>query len=72
MYRHFPSKRAIYAELFSFCDGAIFSKCSELKKSDIESKEKLNIMDNQTKVLMTRDDVMKALTSDDDTIIDID
>ena len=41
LYRHFPSKRAIYAELFSFCDGAIFSKCSELKKSDIESKEKV-------------------------------
>ena len=30
LYRHFPSKRAIYAELFSFCDNAIFSKCSEL------------------------------------------
>ena len=33
LYRHFPSKRAIYAELFSFCDDAIFSKCNELKKS---------------------------------------
>ena len=22
LYRHFPSKRAIYAELFSFCDDA--------------------------------------------------
>jgi TetR/AcrR family transcriptional regulator len=41
IYRHFPSKRTIYAELFSFCDGAIFSKCSELKKSDIGSKEKV-------------------------------
>ena len=41
LYRHFPSKRAIYAELFSFCDGAIFSKCSELKKSDLEPKEKV-------------------------------
>ena len=30
LYRPFPSKRAIYAELFSFCDGAIFSKCAEL------------------------------------------
>ena len=28
LYRHFPSKRAIYAELFSFCDDAIFSKCN--------------------------------------------
>lgn len=44
----------------------------EIKQMDIESKEKLNIMDNQTKVLMTRDDVMKALAGDDETIIDID
>jgi TetR/AcrR family transcriptional regulator len=32
LYRHFPSKRSIYAELFSFCDDTIFSKCNELKK----------------------------------------
>ena len=31
LYRHFPSKRSIYAELFSFCDNAIFTKCNELK-----------------------------------------
>jgi TetR/AcrR family transcriptional regulator len=37
LYRHFPSKRAIYAELFSFCDNAIFSKCTELKKQKISS-----------------------------------
>ena len=24
LYRHFPSKRSIYAELFVFCDNAIF------------------------------------------------
>jgi len=41
LYRHFPSKRSIYAELFSFCDNAIFSKCNELKKSDLSSKEKV-------------------------------
>jgi len=41
LYRHFPSKRAIYAELFSFCDGAIFSKCAELKKTDLSAKEKV-------------------------------
>ena len=41
LYRHFPSKRAIYAELFSFCDGAIFNKCSELKKSDLSSRDKV-------------------------------
>ena len=38
LYRHFPSKRAIYAELFSFCDDAIFAKCGELKKSDLDPK----------------------------------
>ena len=40
LYRHFPSKRAIYAELFSFCDEAIFAKCGELKKSKLSPKEK--------------------------------
>ena len=38
LYRHFPSKRAIYAELYSFCDNAIFSKCNELKKEKLSSK----------------------------------
>ena len=38
LYRHFPSKRSIYAELFSFCDNAIFTKCNELKKEKISSK----------------------------------
>ncbi len=41
LYRHFPSKRSIYAELFSFCDNAIFTKCNELKKEKISSKEKV-------------------------------
>ena len=41
LYRHFPSKRSIYAELFAFCDNAIFSKCNELKKDKISSKEKI-------------------------------
>ena len=41
LYRHFPSKRAIYAELFSFCDDAIFTKCGELKKANLNSKEKV-------------------------------
>ena len=41
LYRHFPSKRSIYAELFSFCDDSIFSKCSEIKKSELSSKEKV-------------------------------
>ena len=41
LYRHFPSKRSIYAELFSYCDDAIFSKCAELKKADLDPKEKV-------------------------------
>ncbi len=41
LYRHFPSKRSIYAELFSFCDNAIFTKCNELKKDKMTSKEKV-------------------------------
>ena len=41
LYRHSPSKRSIYAELFSYCDEAIFLKSSELKKSDLSSKDKV-------------------------------
>ena len=41
LYRHFPSKRSIYAELFSFCDDTVFAKCNELKKDKIPSKEKV-------------------------------
>ena len=40
LYRHFPSKRSIYAELFSFCDDAIFAKCNELKKNKMSAKDK--------------------------------
>ena len=40
LYRHFPSKRSIYAELFSFCDDSIFAKCNELKKSKLSAKDK--------------------------------
>ena len=29
LYRHFPSKRSIYAELFSFCDDTVFAKCND-------------------------------------------
>ena len=41
LYRHFPSKRSIYAELFSFCDDTIFAKCNELKKEKISAQEKV-------------------------------
>ncbi len=41
LYRHFPSKRSIFLELFGFCDDAIFSKCTEIKKSKLSSEEKV-------------------------------
>ena len=41
LYRHFPSKRSIYAELFKFCDDSIFSKCSEIKNSKVNTKDKI-------------------------------
>ena len=46
----------------------------EIKQLDIESKEKMNIVDNQAKVLMSRDDVIKALMSEDednDDVVDV-
>ena len=33
LYKHFPSKRSIYLELFSFCDETISNKCAEYKKN---------------------------------------
>ena len=41
LYRHFPSKRSIFSELFVFCDDAIFSKCSEIRKTELSSEEKI-------------------------------
>ena len=32
LYRHFPSKRMIYQELFEFCDITIFEKINQIKK----------------------------------------
>jgi len=44
----------------------------EVKKMDVESKERLNIVDNQTKMLLSRDDIMKALVDkDNDDVIDV-
>ena len=44
----------------------------EVKQMDVDSKEKLNTIDNQTKVLLSRDDVLQVLTnSDDNDVIDI-
>ena len=41
----------------------------KIKTMDIESKEKLSIIDNQTKVLLSREDIMKAII--DKEVIDI-
>ena len=42
-----------------------------VKQMDIESKERLNVIDNQTKMLLSRDDIMKALVDKDNNIIDV-
>ena len=45
LYRHFPSKRSIFLELFSFCDQTIFHKVGEIKKeSEIDSQEKIKLI----------------------------
>ena len=45
LYRHFPSKRSIFLELFNYCDQTIFQKVGEIKKdNDIEAKEKVRLI----------------------------
>lgn len=41
-----------------------------VKQMDIESRERINITDNQTKILLSREDIMKALVNDGD-IVDV-
>ena len=44
----------------------------EVKKMDIESKERISFIDNQTRVLLSREDIMHALVDkNDDDIIDV-
>jgi len=44
----------------------------EVKQMDVESKERINLTDNQTRVLMTREDIMNAfIDKADDKTIDI-
>ena len=38
----------------------------EVKQMDVESKERINITDNQTKVLLSREDIMQALIDRED------
>ena len=40
----------------------------KIKKLDIAAKEKLSLMDNQTKILLSREDIMKALINSSDVI----
>ena len=42
----------------------------EIKQMDITSKERITLADNQTKILLSREDIMKAMVSKDD-IIDV-
>ena len=44
LYRHFPSKRSIFLELFTFCDETIFHKVGEIKKEEIGSDEKIRLI----------------------------
>lgn len=37
----------------------------KVKQMDVESRERINITDNQTKILLSREDIMKALVNDD-------
>ena len=43
----------------------------EVKKIDVESKERINIADNQAKILLSREDIMKALVEDESEVIDV-
>lgn len=43
----------------------------EVKKIDVESKERMNIADNQAKILLSREDVISALVEDDSEVIDV-
>lgn len=40
----------------------------KMKQLDIAAREKLSIMDNQTKILLSREDIMKALVNTTDVI----
>lgn len=42
----------------------------KVKQMDVDSKERMNITDNKTKILLSREDIMKALVNNDD-VVDI-
>lgn len=41
-----------------------------VKQMDVDSRERINITDNQTKILLSREDIMKAIVNNGD-IVDI-
>ena len=43
----------------------------EVKKIDVESKERMNIADNQAKILLSREDIMNALIEDESNVVDV-
>ena len=43
----------------------------EVKKIDVESKERINIADNQAKILLSREDILNALVDEDKEVIDV-
>ena len=38
---------------------------------DVDSRERINITDNQTKILLSREDIMKALVNNDNNVVDV-
>jgi len=44
----------------------------EIKQMDIDSKKELNVMDNTTKLVMSREEIMKALTTEEPVVTDQD
>ena len=43
----------------------------EVKKIDVQSKERINIADNQAKILLSREDILNALVDEDQEVIDV-
>jgi len=43
----------------------------KVKQMDVDSKEKMNTIDNQTKILLSREEVLKALLDKDEDVIDV-
>jgi DNA-binding protein len=42
-----------------------------IKQMDIDAKERMNVVDNQTKLLLSREEVMKAFVEENKDVIDI-